>query len=657
MTAADVAYILYQAPVLVAVHAAEMLTPKRMTERRNSRREDARRAYEGADRRGRPRRGEARGERRREARGPRDGEDVRTNRPPRVGPTDEAEARSAPPRGRHAAAADARAPRGLRVARRSARGRGDGTTAIPCCCFRCVSRRVSSDALLVRVIPTLLSDSFESRKAVSRRARHGEALLERRLARRRREDRGRAAWRRRGRPRGGRAAWIDGRLSRVDPAPRRHERTREDVLAVAPQQPTATGPPRATYWVAVWRARRRAASCGGTPPSRRGRPGRPRGRRHRPGEPGPRAPAAPLTRADVAVSVAYLELPPRPGRRSSWTRAPRAPAAGPVRAARVGAARRCWRRSARGCRRGPVGPVPRRRAGASWTAGAGGPDELLGWSTSTGRSRTASVSASRWTRTRRRAGAVFVLGLRLRAAPGAGGRAGDVALPPRHGGTGLAVVPQGTPTNNTEGGSASGRDDPDATCRLVRVPASPDARRSPPRRRVARGPARDRPRSCRTPGAGTDQLEARAMNTALWPATLGYFTRRCWSPLDDADSSGAAFFTGTSADAARSRRSASAAAVRHPADDRVLAMPPPRERPVESRLHAPARARGDWAALPGGVADGLGGDARRCCSTCSACTDLGRVPPALRREPRGPVQPRQPVGLGESARRVRGAGV
>ena len=153
--------------------------------------------------------------------------------------------------------------------------------------------------------------------------------------------------------------------------------------------------------------------------------------------------------------------------------------------------------------------------------------------------------------------------------------------------------------------------------------------------------------------------EARAMNTALWPATLGYFMETLLKPVlsdDDVDADALVLH------ALRQRPRAAAggahrpAALRHPADDRVLA----------HRLAATAaerfafatgfldsaaacrscagrrrRLRGDWRAQV------AGGRARRAPATIRTralldiarpASRLGRVPPALRRKPEGPVQ-------------------
>ena len=135
----------------------------------------------------------------------------------------------------------------------------------------------------------------------------------------------------------------------------------------------------------------------------------------------------------------------------------------------------------------------------------------------------------------------------------------------QHGQAGLALVPQGTPTNNTDRSPSgvSRVDDPTraSSTRSRRYRASRRAGlAAQARRAMARRVARRANTSAflQVPGAeGRDQLEARAMQTALWPATLGYLAgdaaaavcsraRRSWP-------------------CARSSRATSAAAARVPA--------------------------------------------------------------------------------------------
>ena len=107
----------------------------------------------------------------------------------------------------------------------------------------------------------------------------------------------------------------------------------------------------------------------------------------------------------------------------------------------------------------------------------------------------------------------------------------------RDGRGGLAVLRQGTPTNNgdEDGAGFTRTDDADATFdEHLLGTALPDA---PPEERLdgrwlADWLGIDPQVIGSVPGAfGTDQLEARAMNVALWPATLGYFLETMMAPV------------------------------------------------------------------------------------------------------------------------------
>ena len=104
---------------------------------------------------------------------------------------------------------------------------------------------------------------------------------------------------------------------------------------------------------------------------------------------------------------------------------------------------------------------------------------------------------------------------------------------------GLEIIPQGTPTNNTEkGGSGySFRDDPDATFDLFFRNSLEYTPESDPLKRqdgewLARllGLGDDLVQQIPNAG-GTDQVEARAMQIALWPGTLGYMMKSLLAPV------------------------------------------------------------------------------------------------------------------------------
>lgn len=135
---------------------------------------------------------------------------------------------------------------------------------------------------------------------------------------------------------------------------------------------------------------------------------------------------------------------------------------------------------------------------------------------------------------------VIVLGLRMADSPDQGqknfARLLDHHLYSR---TGLEILPQGTPTNNTEksGSGYSSHEDPDTTFGLFYLQkpqytpaADPLLRQDGQWLAGLLGLPQDLVQ--RIPNAGgTDQLEARAMQIALWPGTLGYMMNTLLSPV------------------------------------------------------------------------------------------------------------------------------
>lgn len=149
---------------------------------------------------------------------------------------------------------------------------------------------------------------------------------------------------------------------------------------------------------------------------------------------------------------------------------------------------------------------------------------------------------------------VIVLGLRLGDSPEQGQQNLERLLEHHlHSRTGLEIIPQGTPTNNTEkGGSGySFRDDSEATFDLFfrQTPAyalesDPLLRRDGQWLAELLGLRHDLVQQIPHAG-GHDQSEARAMQIALWPGTLGYMMKTLLAPVftaqDIADTR--AFFT------------------------------------------------------------------------------------------------------------------
>jgi hypothetical protein len=111
----------------------------------------------------------------------------------------------------------------------------------------------------------------------------------------------------------------------------------------------------------------------------------------------------------------------------------------------------------------------------------------------------------------------------------------------RRGRAGFDLVAQGTPTNNTEevGSGLRRGDDPDASWRDPFTPEPPFTPAPDPLDRsdgewLAQWLGIDPAVLAPLPGAHRgDQLEARAMQTALWPATLGYMLGTLMQPVFD----------------------------------------------------------------------------------------------------------------------------
>lgn len=140
---------------------------------------------------------------------------------------------------------------------------------------------------------------------------------------------------------------------------------------------------------------------------------------------------------------------------------------------------------------------------------------------------------------------LIVLGLRLAATPAEEQKALETLLTHhRRSRAGLGIVKQGTPTNNTEGlpSGLDRLDDADASYDHVfrgvaTITSTPVWADKHDGQWLAECLGIDASVIDGIVGAGlTDQSEARAMNTALWPATLGYFLESMMHPLfDDAD--------------------------------------------------------------------------------------------------------------------------
>lgn len=329
------------------------------------------------------------------------------------------------------------------------------------------------------------------------------------------------------------------------------------ILAIATAQPL---PPEEksvveTFWVAWWKAEGNAAAEQAAIATLEGAIGPERAaviRTDYVPENLADEPPAPLTRADARVAIAWLEFPDleqTETQRNSWSQAPRVTVL-PERLVLLG------------YRNGEQ--VLEQLGNSIPTPLIAGPDPLADEADQLRLEEGDIVvsEAMRWmvdfdravevgmgfrvnlSPTDRRSGfdQLLVLGVRLSADATAGQEMLETLFQHHEtGNSGFSLVPQGTPTNNTEGeGSGfSESEDADDTYDLV-FKSDPLAHDPDWRSRTDGQWLADllgiRLRTFdRTPFArGRDQCEARAMNTVLWPGTWGYLMESMMTPVFDA---------------------------------------------------------------------------------------------------------------------------
>jgi hypothetical protein len=136
---------------------------------------------------------------------------------------------------------------------------------------------------------------------------------------------------------------------------------------------------------------------------------------------------------------------------------------------------------------------------------------------------------------------LLVLGLQMSASDSDGKAALEDLLQHHHyGRSGLALVPQGTPTHNTTGAGTgyTRADDPDASFDDRKQRALFVSTIDPLHKRDGQWLAEllgiDPAVIARVHNAGaSDQMQARAMHRVLWPATLGYWMDKLLTPVFD----------------------------------------------------------------------------------------------------------------------------
>ncbi|WP_433936892.1 hypothetical protein AB3662_19735 [Sorangium cellulosum] len=377
----------------------------------------------------------------------------------------------------------------------------------------------------------------------------------------RKESQRRAAWRALVASHGaGRAAYIVQRYRPVNPHEEPAKADDADIILTIPAE-EALSPAAATaaaaYWRAAWRAASRAelsaaeqaltAAVGASD-------ARTIIERYAPRNLG-EAPAPPRTRASVSVSVAFVIFPAADAtatKQRSWTRAPRVRLLpdrlmllayeGDVEVVRM---------------LGELIPQPL-VCGLDPSAPAedqlrpdGGdlaiPEDMR-WMVDFERAVASGLGFKvDLTDAQARKGfdRLLVLGARLSADEDASRALLEELIGHhQHSGRGVAILPHGTPTNNTEGASAGHArgDDADGSYddlfvrgELFEEVEDPLDKRDG--QRLAELLGIDPARLKKVAGSGgADQIEGRAMNVALWPATLGYFLQTMMHPVvDEAD--------------------------------------------------------------------------------------------------------------------------
>ena len=331
------------------------------------------------------------------------------------------------------------------------------------------------------------------------------------------------------------------------------------------------------------------------------------------------SPAPPLTRADVDVQVAFLLLPARPvAAGASWTRPPTA-ALLPERFVLLGYRDGALVLEELGAplpERVVVGPDPSDEDSLASIDGTLQTSDELRWlfdfdrAVKDGLGFRVELNAT----TANGLDRLLVVGLRTSSdAAQAKAELEELLEHHRHGRAGFDLLPQGLPTNNTEEVSSGVRrgDDPDATWRdpFAAPPAftpTPDPLDQRDGEWLARWLGIDPAVLAPLAGAaGRDQREARAMQTALWPATLGYMLGTLLQPvfderaLDQVRRFFTAFVSGRGPVPAVRVGSQPYGILATTAFSRMAFTS---KQAFEAGLHARLlAARGDWAALAGGV--------------------------------------------------------
>lgn len=378
------------------------------------------------------------------------------------------------------------------------------------------------------------------------------------------DDGRRAAWRNLVASHGaGRAEWIVDHFQ-PETAEGPPKGANEVVLVIGTDAPPGEADAEAltTYWEAAWRAGSGAAAQKAAREAFDLAVGAPRAEEllaeYKPFN-FKDGPPHPLQRSEAEPSVVFLVFPQRTPAPSSWTRAPQVDllperflllaTAGSETVEQLGepVASPLY-----------VGPDPSASPHDSIRVEEGKlivPDELkwlVDFDTAVERGMGFKVPLSE-AQAQRGFDRLMVLGLRLGAdATQAQEQLEELFEHHRNGRSGLSLVPQGTPTNNTEAQSAgySRREDADASYEdLTRgdlFTPTDEWLTKADGQRLAEALGVDFSTLARVrESGGADQQDAQAMNVALWPATLGYFLETMMHPVFSEETVGEvrSFFT------------------------------------------------------------------------------------------------------------------
>jgi hypothetical protein len=355
----------------------------------------------------------------------------------------------------------------------------------------------------------------------------------------------------------GRAGFILDHYGPVNPTdkPQRAADT-DEILVVATSSPPGAGEASAlaAYWQAVWRADGAPAALAAATSALEVAVGAARAAElvaeHVPFNLDDR-PLPPLQKRQVAASVAFLVLPPDPPpKQASWSQAPQVKQL-PERFVALGYSG--GQQVLEGIGK-PVlaplyaGPDPSADVAASIHPDGEDlhvPDELA-WLVDFDKAVDAGMGLAIDVTDEVASGGLdrlLVLGIQMGTSDDAGKLALEELLHHHKvGRNGLSLAPQGTPTHNTAGkGTGYTRlDDPDRSfderraAPLFTPVADPMEKRDG--QRVAEALGVDPALLADVHGAGgRDQLRARAMHRALWPATLGYWMDKMLHPAFDDD--------------------------------------------------------------------------------------------------------------------------